>query len=121
MVGLNEVDYSASGGFELVLEFTFDRTNDKGAVLDSGYVTINTDTRFNADGTARTSPQYDRKQLDFFGNSGVKIADFYEIGIFDTNALLDETTNLDVVEQGDIPPKQNEDLGMGNRSRSGEQ
>jgi len=51
----------------------------------------------------------------------VKIADFYEIGIFDTNALLDETTNLDVVEQGDIPPKQNEDLGMGNRSRSGEQ
>jgi hypothetical protein len=83
------VDYNATDGFELVLEFRFDRENNEGNVIDSGYVRINKD--------------YDRTQLDLFGNSGVKIAEFYEIGIFDTNALLQEANNLNVTEDAQSP------------------
>ncbi|MDR1479701.1 MAG: hypothetical protein LBJ00_12270, partial [Planctomycetaceae bacterium] len=68
-------------GFTLELDFSFVRNTEQG--YPQGYIRPDIPNQDEQDNNA------DRLQMDFCGNSGVKIFGVYEIQIFDTQALVD--------------------------------
>ena len=102
-------------GFTLEFNYSFERNSIPGTTkgYPAGYVQPDINNR------NEILDDDDRRQMDFFGNSGVKIFGVYEIQIFDTRAMVNglKITSADVDVDGVVKEKDVEINGKTRRYR----